>query len=292
MRSLKLVFILSTILVLGLSGAAAAAQEEETDVKAKDTPYFSAMPDYKVFDANDRKFDAYSFFNGRDATTVEGKKYFRQYTVKEGAEPASEIQISRNHVSAIKNMGGTILFDGVCEGDDCGDYSGYRMVVGKVVKGLSELWVEVVPYDDGLGYDLIVVVKESMTQDVTASAMLDALNKDGRIALYINFDTGQATIRPDSKPIIDQIVQMMKANAGLELIVEGHTDNVGDVQSNQFLSENRAKAVAAAIVAQGIEAKRLSTVGYGQDKPIADNSSEDGRAKNRRVELVKKHNLP
>jgi len=292
MGKLKLAAVLSIILLLGLAGAPALAQEEETEVKAKDTPYFSAMPDYEILDANDRKFDAFSFFNGKDATTVEGKKFFRQYTVKEGAEPASELQISRNHANAIKNMGGTILFDGVCEGDDCGDYSGYRMVVGKVVKGGSELWVEVAPYDDGLGYNLIVVVKESMAQDVTASAMLDALNKDGRVALYINFDTGKATIRPDSKPIIDQIVQMMKANGSLELSVEGHTDNVGDAKSNQVLSENRAKAVAAAIVAQGVEAKRLSTAGYGQDKPVADNSSEEGRAKNRRVELVKRGSVP
>ena len=185
-------------------------------------------------------------------------------------------------------MGGTVLFEGLCEGADCAENCGYQMMVGKVLKGGGELWVEVVPFNDGNDYYLTVVAKESMTQDVTAGAMLDALNKDGRIALYINFDTGKSTIRPDSKPIIDQIVQMMKTNTGLELGVEGHTDNVGDAKSNQTLSENRAKAVVAAIVAQGIEAKRLSAAGHGQDKPVADNSSEEGRAKNRRVELVKK----
>jgi OOP family OmpA-OmpF porin len=292
MSNLKMAALLSVMLLIGLICAPAAAQEEETEVKAKDTPYFSAMPDYEIYDANDKKFDAYRFFNGKDATTVEGKKFFRQYTLKEGAEAASEIQISRNFANAIKNMGGMILFDGVCEGEYGGDYSGYRMVVGNVVKGASELWVEVAPYDDGLGYYLTVVVKESMTQDVTAGALLDALNKEGRVALYINFDTGKATIRPDSKPIIDQIVQMMKANGGLELSVEGHTDNVGDSKSNQALSENRAKAVAAAIIMQGIEAKRLGTAGYGQDKPVADNSTEEGRAKNRRVELVKRGRIP
>jgi OOP family OmpA-OmpF porin len=288
MGNMKLAALLSIMLLLGLLSSTAAAQDEETEPRWKDTPYFSAMPDYSIFDANDRKFDAYNFFNGTDATTVEGKKFYRYYTPKEGAEAASELQIARNYANAIKNMGGTILFDGVCEGDFCGDYAGYRMVVGKVVKGASELWVEIVPVDDGLGYYLTVVAKESMTQDVTASAMLDALNKDGRVALYISFDTGKATIRPDSKPIIDQIVQMMKANEDLELGVEGHTDNVGDAKSNQTLSENRAQAVAVAIVEQGIDAKRLSTAGYGQNKPIADNSSEEGRAKNRRVELVKK----
>ena len=80
----------------------------------------------------------------------------------------------------------------------------------------------------------------------------------------------------------------MKSNPGLKLSVEGHTDNAGDPASNKKLSEARAKSVTAAIVASGIEAARLSAAGFGQDKPVADNRTEEGRAKNRRVELVKK----
>ncbi len=292
MSNLKLAAVLSITLVLGLLYAPAGAQEEETDATAKDTPYFSGMPNYKITDASDKKFADYRFFNGKDCTTVEGKRFSRAYTLKEDAESASDLQISRNYANAVKNMGGTVFFEGLCEGADCAENCGYQMMVGRVLKGASELWVEVVPFNDGNDYYLTVVAKESMTQDVTASAMLDALNKDGRVALYINFDTGKATIRPDSKPIIDQIVQMMKTNGALELNVEGHTDNVGDAKSNQTLSENRAKAVVTAIVAQGIEAKRLSAAGHGQNKPVADNSSEEGRAKNRRVELVKKGAAP
>ena len=292
MSNLKLAAVLSITMLLGLLHAPAMAQDEETEVKAKDTPYFSGMPNYKIVEAGDKKFADYRFFNGKDCTTVEGKRFNRAYTLEEDAESASDLQISRNYANAVKNMGGTVLFEGLCEGADCAENCGYQMMVGKVLKGGAELWVEVVPFNDGNDYYLTVVAKESMTQDVTASAMLDALNKDGRVALYINFDTGKSTIRPDSKPIIDQIVQLMKTNTGLELGVEGHTDNVGDVKSNQALSENRAKAVVAAIVAQGIEAKRLSPAGHGQNKPIADNSSEEGRAKNRRVELVKKGGAP
>ena len=91
-----------------------------------------------------------------------------------------------------------------------------------------------------------------------------------------------------AKPIIDQIVQMMNSNPDLKIGVEGHTDNVGTPASNKTLSEARAKSVVSAIVAQGIAADRLSPVGFGQDKPIADNNTEEGRAQNRRVELVKK----
>jgi OOP family OmpA-OmpF porin len=81
---------------------------------------------------------------------------------------------------------------------------------------------------------------------------------------------------------------MLKSNPDLKISVEGHTDNVGNQKLNKTLSENRAKSVVSAIVTEGIDVKRLSSVGHGQDKPIADNKTEEGRAKNRRVELVKK----
>jgi outer membrane protein OmpA-like peptidoglycan-associated protein len=80
---------------------------------------------------------------------------------------------------------------------------------------------------------------------------------------------------------------MMKSNPDLKIGVEGHTDNVGNPASNKTLSVDRAKSVVAAIVSKGISSTRLSPSGYGQDKPVADNSTEEGRAKNRRVELIK-----
>ena len=254
----------------------------------KDTPYFSGMPSHKIIDATDQEFADYRFYNGKTCTTVEGKKHYRAYTLKEGAKQPSDLQISRNYLNALKRMGGTVVFDGQCSGSDCAENCGGRMMIGKVTKEGKELWVEVVPFNDGNDYYLTLVVKEGMKQDVTASDMLDALNRDGHIALYINFDTGKATIKPESKPIIEQIVQMLKENPDLTIRVEGHTDNVGSPKSNRTLSDNRAKAVAKAIIAQGIDAKRLSAGGHGQDKPIADNKTEEGRAKNRRVELVKK----
>ena len=280
-KSIRLFCIISLI-VFGLFCMARAESE------LKDTPYFSGMPNYKITEATDQEFADYRFFNGKDCTTVEGKKHFRAYTLKEDSKQSSELQISRNYVNAVKNMGGTVVFEGQCSGADCAENCGYRMIVGKVIKGGNELWVEVVPFNDGNDYYLTVVAKEAMKQDVTASTMLDALNREGHIALYINFDTGKSVIKSESKPIIEQIVQMMKSNPDLKISVEGHTDNMGNPKSNKTLSEARAKAVIAAIVAEGIDAKRLSGVGHGQDKPIADNKTEEGRAKNRRVELVKK----
>jgi outer membrane protein OmpA-like peptidoglycan-associated protein len=118
--------------------------------------------------------------------------------------------------------------------------------------------------------------------------MLDALNKDGRIALYINFETNKSDIKPESEAIINQVVELLSKNENLSISIEGHTDNVGAPSANQTLSENRAKSVFTALVNKGIGTSRLSTKGYGQTKPIADNSTEEGRFKNRRVEIVKK----
>ncbi len=275
-------FCIFYLIVFGLFSAAKAESE------FKDTPYFTGMPNYKITDATDQEFADYRFFNGKDCTTVEGKKHYRAYTLKEDSKQSSELQISRNYANAVKNMGGTIVFEGECSGVDCAENCGGRMMVGKVIKGGDELWVEIVPFNDGNDYYLTVVAKEAMQQDITASSMLDALNREGHVALYINFDTGKSIIKPESKPIIKQIVEMLKSNPDLKLSVEGHTDNVGNPKSNQTLSEARVKAVAAAIVAEGIDPKRLSALGHGQDKPIADNKTEEGRAKNRRVELVKK----
>ena len=269
------------LMVLGaLSGIGAESE-------FKDTPYFTGMPSYKITDASDQEFADYRFYNGKNCTTIEGKKYFRAYTLKESAKQSGELQISRNYSNSVKSMGGTVIFEGQCSGSDCAENCGGRMMVGKVTKGGDELWVEVAPFNDGNDYYLTLVVKGAMKQDVTASNIFEALNREGHVALYINFDTGKSTIKPESGPIIKQIVEMMKANPGLKVRVEGHTDNVGNAKSNKTLSDERAKAVVAALVAQGVDAKRLGAAGHGQDKPIADNKTEEGRAKNRRVELVK-----
>jgi OOP family OmpA-OmpF porin len=273
-----------SIIVLLLVSPVIQAQDSEF----KDTPYFSGMPGFRIYDGEDVEFDSYNFFNGKNCTTVEGKKFKRTYTLKEDAQKSSVIQISRNYANAVRTMGGTVIFEGAPQNAECADNNGLQMMVGKVVKDGNEMWVEVVPAGDGSDYYMTIILKELMKQDVTASDMLDALNRDGHIALYINFDTGKSTIKPESKSIIEQIVEMLKANPDLKLSIEGHTDNVGNPGSNKTLSEDRAKSVVAAIAGQGIGIERLSTSGYGQDKPIGDNKTEIGRAKNRRVELVRK----
>jgi len=283
MKSKMRLFVALLILTTPATQVRMQAQESEY----KDTPWFSGMPNYQIEAAEDIEFDSYNFYNGKSCTTVEGRKYKRSYWIKDDAQKSSALQVTRNYSNAIKSMGGTVIYQGQPQDAECADNNGLNLVVGKAVKGADELWVEVATLG-GENYFLTIVLKELMKQDVTASSMFEALNRDGHIALYINFDTGKSVIRDDSKPIIDQIVEMMKSNPDLKIGVEGHTDNTGTPASNKTLSEARAKSVVAAIAAKGISADRLSPSGFGQDRPIADNGTEEGRAQNRRVELVKR----
>ncbi|RMF13122.1 MAG: hypothetical protein D6761_11705 [Candidatus Dadabacteria bacterium] len=101
----------------------------------------------------------------------------------------------------------------------------------------------------------------------------------------IKFQTGKATIKIESYPILDEIAQVLKENPDMRLVIEGHTDSVGDASINRKLSQKRAEAVRDYLISRGVSPKRLEAVGFGEDRPIADNSTAEGRAKNRRVEF-------
>lgn len=122
----------------------------------------------------------------------------------------------------------------------------------------------------------------------TEESIKAELEKTGRAILYINFDFNKASIRPDGKPIIAQVLKLLKDNPEMQLAINGHTDNVGSHDYNVKLSAARAAAVVKALETVGISPDRLSSAGFGPDQPIADNKTGKGRAKNRRVELVKK----
>jgi outer membrane protein OmpA-like peptidoglycan-associated protein len=119
--------------------------------------------------------------------------------------------------------------------------------------------------------------------------LYDVLAEKGRVATQgIYFDTGKDVLRPESTPTLAEIGAMLKAHPDLKLTIEGHTDNVGQPAANKALSEKRAAAVKAYLVAKyGVDAARLEAKGFGATKPVAPNTDDAGRQKNRRVELVK-----
>ena len=122
-----------------------------------------------------------------------------------------------------------------------------------------------------------------------AVPLYDRLSTDGKIITYaITFETGKADIKPESYVEINRIAKLMQENPNLSFEVQGHCDASGSDKVNDPLSQKRAEAIVAALVEQGIAQARLTAVGKGSHQPIADNSSDEGRAKNRRVEFVKK----
>jgi len=136
-----------------------------------------------------------------------------------------------------------------------------------------------------------IIESRPMTQNmvlVSADEMSKAITATGRVALYgIHFDTGKAEIKPESKAVVEEIAKYLKANASVKLHVVGHTDNAGGMESNLGLSKRRADAVVASLTQQwGVAANRLTAYGVAYLAPMAVNTSEEGRAKNRRVELV------
>jgi outer membrane protein OmpA-like peptidoglycan-associated protein len=295
------------VVTLSLFVAVPAVAQEDAE-NCKDHPLFTRMPNTYINDCKTLQFDMRGFPVGPPISSdnngmtkiveVEGQIYRISYVLKESVtSPPSGLQILRNFENASKKAGGTIegSYPGWCKagydpermpqmGNGCMSYG----LTAKFVKGEKETWLFLQAGADDGSYLITVAEREAMKQEVSVTEMADALTKDGFITLYVNFDTGKSTIKPDSAQTLDDAAAALKLAADLKIEVAGHTDNVGTPDANLKLSQERAQSVMAALVERGVPAARLTAKGYGQTTPIADNRTEDGRAKNRRVELVKK----
>lgn len=239
---------------------------------SKDHPMFNRISGFNIKEYTVEEFGSYTFtLDGENESIVEGTKTTIYYECDCEEAP---LKIVRNYTNAIKNIGGKIY--------EPYNNRGYMFLK----QGNKETWAEV--YASDYYYDLTIVEKGEVEQEITANAILKELNETGKAILYINFDSGKSNIKEESMPVIEQIIEMMKQAPDIKISVEGHTDSDGSNESNLKLSEDRAKAVVEAITKGGIDATRLSSAGFGEEKPIADNSTAEGKAKNRRVELIKK----
>jgi outer membrane protein OmpA-like peptidoglycan-associated protein len=125
------------------------------------------------------------------------------------------------------------------------------------------------------------------TKNETVTYFTGTAKKGQKLVLKnVNFDFAKSTLQASSNAELMKVVAFMKANPSYRIALSGHTDNIGNKSSNLLLSQNRAAAVKAYLVAKGIAANRIETAGYGSSKPVASNSTDAGRAKNRRVEFV------
>lgn len=271
-------FILFVIFAASLAPASAAQQKDV--VGCKDHPLFTRMPGYWIYSCAEKQFDAPSMIApGGKTETVEGRTWvYRYYPQATATSKPSEIQILRNFENAVTKLGGTMVA------------STKSRESLKLVKDGKEFRIEVWAEFTGK-YGFTIVEKTAMAQDVVANAEVfsNDLRSTGHAAIYgIYFDTGKPDLKAESAQAIAEIGKLLSSHASLKVYVVGHTDNVGGLDGNMRLSQDRAEAVVQSLVrTHGIAPARLKAFGCGPYSPVASNDAETGRGKNRRVELVK-----
>src|SRR5687768_895352 len=274
------------ILALAMLFFATPAFAQEEDVEGgKDHPVLARLAGYYLAEADEQDFAPYEFTLVDDVKKVEGRYWRLSYWIKEGAKNPGALAIARNYSNALVAKKGRKVYEEVDAG---GGTATTTMPLGDG----RTLWVETGISNGGEAYTLTIVEEAAMTQqiEVTASWLAEQLAATGSVALEgITFDTAKAAIKPESKAVLDQVGVLLTNDAALKLEIQGHTDNVGAPTANLTLSQQRADAVKKYLVDNhAVAADRLTTAGFGDTKPVADNGTDAGCAKNRRVELHRK----
>jgi OmpA-OmpF porin, OOP family len=279
-QSISLTLFMASFLIAPASRLFPAPQAKAPDAAGcADHPLFTRMQNMRIVSCKAVDFERFVFKTGKGTEApIEGKRFDIKYQTDTGGVAPSPLAIIRNHQQAIAKIGGSVQFED------------QRYTILKVSKDGKEIWTQV---DTAWmrGYLLTIVEKQSMVQEVVASAELfqSGLKATGHVEVPgIYFDTGKSELKPESDAALAEIAKLLKADPSLKVYVVGHTDNVASLDLNTKLSQARADAVVQALVGkQGIAAERLVGRGIGPLSPVSSNGTEDGRAKNRRVELVK-----
>jgi hypothetical protein len=265
-----------------------------------------------------KEFDEFTFPLGKltnennftKSQHLEGKITRIVYVAPAGR---SVVEVFRNYQGALKKAGFETLF--TCGPQDCagsggtsprvygsGEYDDYwgpdhgiHYVSAKLARPEGDVYVSLLIDDQGGDFrpntELYVIEVKPMESDlitVNAASLANDINRTGHASVYgIYFDTGKADVKPESEAAMKEIAKLLQGNPKLRLYVVGHTDNQGTLDMNMDLSRRRADAVLAALTTKyGVPAGRLRSYGAGPYAPVATNKTEEGRAKNRRVELV------
>ncbi len=295
--------LLGMLLLLGTSSISYAQ-----DFKgSKDHPLISRYQGSTIKSYAQNNYESYTLileYYAEKREVVEGEFTSIVYHAPAGR---SQLEVHRNYQKALTQQGFTPLFD--CT--KCGTHrftpylnfnylpSEHYSEVGVFDSGNYSVYKKGGTYvvlNSATNYDNIAVtavdiiynkeMDEGMVK-VNADLIAKSLKEKGKIAIYgIHFDTGKSTIKPDSEPTLNEIVKYLKANPTVNLFVVGHTDMLGTLANNMSLSEARAAAVVKALSQKGIASSRLTPKGVGPLAPVANNATDQGKAKNRRVEFV------
>lgn len=307
-RGRTLLALCLTTLAIGAAFAAEPpASVTSTAVTERDPGPFPFLPPLEGFNAappassswvKGTDFARYGFQTGDgEYLEVGGRLDMRHFTA--GAPGTQSVdKIVESYRQIVEEKGGVMLFSGRFTGGLVDEKPRSEQQAREGATYLvrtpeRELWMQVSVRDEGDEYVIVVVEKGPLqvkTTPLTSSELKKSLDETGKAVIYVNFEFDSADLRPDAKPVIDQVFALLKDDPSLKLSIVGHTDDRGPAAYNQSLSERRAAAVRAALLARGLGKDadaRLTASGRGAAEPIADNTTDDGRAKNRRVELIR-----
>jgi OOP family OmpA-OmpF porin len=237
---------------------------------------------------------------------VEGK-VFRAWIHedKNGGIEISNRYLLKSYEDAILAAGGVKIFEGELNGDRLEQYNKLVTYAGDdgsfIPSGGQQMLTYVIRRNDGNVYVILEkkdfattslqIVQEKPFQQtikkITADDIVKDLSEKGKSILYINFAVDKSVITTDGKAVVDQIAKALKNDTSLKIAIEGHTDNTGDGAHNKKLSDDRSLSVMNQLITNGIDKTRLSAKGFGAERPLVANDSEENKAKNRRVELIK-----
>ena len=303
-------------LMIGLSAPFAVGQDQDVE-GSSDHPLISRYPGSYIAKYLTKEFDEFALplgpVNEENTITknqhLEGKITRIVYVAPAGR---TVLEVFRNYQDALKKGGFETLF--TCGPQGCGstianayansgdnaDYwgpeHGIHYISAKLARQEGDVYVSLLVDDQGPDsrtdaelYVIEVKPMESGLITVDAASLANDINRTGHASVYgIYFDTGKADIKPESAATLSEIAKLLQGDPTLKLYVVGHTDNQGALDLNMDLALRRAQAVLAALTTKyAVPAGRLKAYGCGPYAPVASNDSEDGRAKNRRVELVK-----
>ena len=273
-----------------------------SSVRLGDFPYLRLPEGYKPQNTEAQDFADFPFWTGSRFEMIEGRVHQTQITNDTG-KSFSRLELLRNMEHALNEAGAVRIFDGQIPNEAAHALPEAVQLaalngIGDIYNNPSQTWVIrqadrtawIHLYVGSAQGAMAVVEAKALTPTaglLPAGELARRIAADGRVAVPVEFALDRADILDASRSQIDAVAQLLKDEAGLRLSVEGHTDNTGAPARNRPLSEDRARAVVAALIQQGIDAKRLEAKGFGADKPVADNASDEGRARNRRVELVR-----